>query len=262
MVRGVYSAASGMMAEQRRMDVVSNNLANVNTNGFKKDVAIFRAAPEERFHRVRDPQKLPWVHFTVNKNPYIGWSGSGVKPDEIFTTHQNGALKLTGNPLDLAVMGDAFFKVETPQGERYTRDGAFVLNEKSQISTVDGFLLMGENGPITIEGNSVMFAPNGEVLVDGEMVGKLNLVRFEKPSLELNKIGDNLFTTNPTGDAQEKKAESFRLMPGYLEGSNVNPVREMVDMITAMRAYETNQKMITSQDDTVGRAINTVGIVQ
>jgi len=259
MVRGIYTAASGMLAEQQRVDVVANNLANVNTNGYKKDVAVFRASPEERFHRLRDPKKLPWVHFMVDKRPYIGWSGSGVQPDEVYTNHEGGPLKQTYNPLDLAIVGEGFFALDSPQGTRYTRDGAFVLDNENRLSTVGGFLVMGEDGPITIKGRTVMFAPDGTALVDGEKVGKVKVVTFKEPSEEIKKIGDNLFAGNG-GD--EMPVENPKIMPGFLEGSNVNPVKEMVDMIRALRAYETNQRMITSQDGTVDKLINTVGTIK
>jgi flagellar basal-body rod protein FlgG len=262
MVRGIYTSASGMMAQQRTVDVVANNLANVNTNGFKKDVAIFRAAPEDRFFRLNDPLKLPWVNFIVDKRPYIGWSGSGVKPDEVFTKHAAGSLKQTMNPLDLAIVGEGFFKVETPQGVRYTRDGAFVIDNQDRIVTSTGFVVMGEDGqPITVKGKTVMFATDGAVLVDGKQAGKVQIVQFEEPFMDLKKVGDNLFAEYE-GGKPEIKAENPQVIAGYLEGSNVNPVQEMVDMITALRAYETSQRMITSQDGTVDRAINTVGIVK
>jgi flagellar basal-body rod protein FlgG len=262
MVRGIYASASGMIAQQRTVDVVANNLANVNTNGFKKDVAIFRAAPEERFHRLNDPLKLPWVNFIVDKRPYIGWSGSGVKPDEVFTKHQAGVLKQTMNPLDLAIVGEGFFKVETPQGIRYTRDGAFVIDNQDRLTTSTGFLVLGEDGqPITVKGNTVLFATDGTVLVDGKKAGKVQIVQFEEPFMDLKKIGDNLFAEHE-GGKPEIKVETPQVLAGYLESSNVNPVQEMVDMITALRAYETSQRMITSQDATVDRVINTVGIVK
>jgi flagellar basal-body rod protein FlgG len=250
-----------MIAQQRTVDVVANNLANVNTNGFKKDVAVFRAAPEERFYRLNDPLKLPWVNFIVDKRPYIGWSGSGVKPDEVFTQHTAGALKQTFNPLDLAITGEGFFKVESPQGTRYTRDGAFVINNQNQLATASGFVVLGEEGPITIKGNTVLFSTDGTVLVDGKKAGKLEIVKFAEPFMDLKKIGDNLFAEHE-GGKPEIKVEIPQVMAGFLEGSNVNPVKEMVDMITALRAYETSQRMVTSQDATVDRAINAVGVVK
>ena len=254
MVRGIYSAASGMLAEQRRVDVIANNLANVNTNGYKKDVAIFRASPEERFYRLRDPLRLPWVKFVVDPRPKIGWSGSGVKPDEVYTSYVAGPLKQTFNPLDLAIVGDGFFVVRTPQGIRYTRDGAFVLDGQNRLATVDGFLVLGEEGPIEIKGNKVRFAPDGTVLVDGREVARLKIVKFAEPSKDLKKIGDNLFAKNDGG--QEIKVKQIKIMPGYLEASNVNPVKEMVDMIASQRAYELNSKSIKTADEMLRIAAN------
>ena len=140
MIRGLYTGASGMIAESMRTDVTSNNLANANTAGFKKDVAVMKDFASMLITRINDGAEAP----------VIGSLGIGAGVDEVATMHSMGAVRTTGNDFDLALEGKGFFAVETPRGIRYTRNGTFVKNARNELVTQDGYRVLGENGPITI----------------------------------------------------------------------------------------------------------------
>lgn len=246
MIRGLYIAATGMLAEQTRADITANNLANLNTGGYKKDVAVFRSFPELLVQRINDPQD-------GGARPVLGSLSGGAVVDEVLTSFAPGVLKETGQPLDLALEGGNFFVLQTPAGLRYTRNGAFTLDGEGYIVNSDGYRLLGENGPIQVRGQKIEVNRDGTVVVDGQPVDRLLLVSFANPR-DLQKAGNNLFIgVNP------QPAVAGRVLQGYLEGSNVNAITEMIDMITIMRAYEANQRMIQAQDSILDKAVNQVG---
>lgn len=250
MIRGLYTAASGMIVEQQRQDVIANNVANVNTAGFKKDVATFKAFPEMLLNRLNDPEQPAPV---PDRRPVIGRVGTGALLDEVITQHGTGPLKQTGTPFDLALNGEGYFTIDTPQGERYTRNGSFSLNADNQLVTSEGYAVLGQNGPITIIGENVQVAEDGTVRVDNANVDTLRIVTFADKKA-LTKLGDSLFT-----GGQAQPVLRPMVIQGYQELSNVNPITEMVNMITAMRSYEANQKAIQTHDQLLDKAVNEVG---
>lgn len=256
MIRGLYTGASGMLAEMARTDVISNNMANVNTTGFKKDRAIFRAFPEMNIHRIHDPIPVG-IDRKMDPRPFIGTMGTGVMVEEINTDFSQGAINTTSNPLDVAIQGEGFFQVQTPEGIRYTRDGSFTLDSNLYMVTKDGHYVLGENGPLQLpEDGDIVISRQGQVFVNEQYVDRLNVVTFAETN-QLEKQGDNLYISNapaiPTQDVQ--------IIQGALEGANVNTVAEMVDLISAFRAYEANQKVIQTHDSTLDRVVNDVGRV-
>ncbi len=244
MIRGLYTAASGMMAEAERIDVTSNNLANANTAGFKKDVAVTKDFANILITRVNDGEEAP----------AIGRMGTGVVVDEVATTHTGGSIRTTGNSFDLAIEGRGFFAVQTPQGLRYTRNGTFAKNIRNQLVTSDGYQVLGENGPIAINGNKMSVDENGRVMVDDEVVGQLRMTEFADEK-QLSKVGSSLFAP-PQGEQGQQAAG--RVIQGALEMSNVNVVGEMVNLITNYRSYEINAKVVRSHDDLLGKAANDI----
>jgi len=258
MIRGLYTSASGMVVEQNRNDTIANNLANVNTAGYKKDIAAFRAFPEMLIQRLNDPEKIPGVNpagqpVMPNRNPVIGTLGTGAVVDEIFTSHAMGALKQTGANLDFALGSDGYFVVNTPQGERYTRNGSFKLDAAGYLVTSEGYQVMGQAGPIRIQGDKITVDEGGTVRIDGNEVDTLRVVDFADKRA-MTKVGDSLFSGNGAAAARQVK-----VLQGYQETSNVNPISEMVNMITVMRSYEANQKAVQSHDNLLGKAVNEVG---
>lgn len=258
MTRGLYIGASGMLAETQRQNIIANNLANVNTTGYKKDIPLSKEFPSMLTRRIREDRFHVTPTRIIEQRPVVGVLGLGVISDD--TAHDFSAsspLIETGNKFDLAIEGDGFFAIQTKFGVRYTRNGSLLLNDQRQLVTTDGNLVLGENGPIKITSNNVQFSENGDVFVDERLVDTLQIVDFSKP-YPLSKVGNNMFIPVDS-NAIPQPATSAKLKSGFLEGSNVNVVSEMVDMITALRAYEANQRVITAQNETIGRAINDVG---
>lgn len=245
MIRGLYSAASGMMAEAERTDVISNNLANANTPGFKKDIAVTKDFADILIQRVNDGADAP----------IIGSMGTGVMVDEVATSYTAGTVRNTGNDFDLAIEGRGFFTVETPQGVRYTRNGTFAKSTQGELVTSDGYRVVGENGPIIINGSKMSVSGDGRVLVDNLEVGKLRMRDFADEK-QLRKEGSSLVIA-PNDQQGQPVTGSVR--QGALEISNVNVIGEMVNLITNYRSYEINGKVVQSHDQLLGKAANDVG---
>ncbi len=163
MVRGLYTAASGMNVQQNRLDEIANNLANVDLNGYKKDTAIQKAFPEMLMRRMNDNGVYVFPFGSVDTMPIVGTVGTGVETNEVYTNFTQGALKQTENDFDIALEGDGFFTVQTPQGERLTRNGAFLLNSDGYLVTKSGDFVLGENGPIKLKKNNFTIDEDGNV---------------------------------------------------------------------------------------------------
>ncbi len=253
MVRGLYTAATGMNVQAKRLEIISNDLANTTTTGYKKDVAVVSSFQDVLMTRLNDTQNH------VPNNGSIGKMTYGAKIDEVYTDFTQGSVISTGEMVDVAIQGDGFFVVQTPNGEAYTRDGNFSINEYGDLVTKEGYAVMGLDGPITLgetflsSGGDVVINGQGEVTLDGQYVDALELVSFED-SRSLTKMDDNLYSSTAA-----KEAFQGTVRQGYLESANVNPVTAMVDMIAVSRAYETNQKMIQVQDSLLGKAVNELG---
>ncbi len=347
MNRGLYISATSLAANQKRLDVLSNNLANVNTTGFKKDVSLTETFPEKLLSKInsgkpevklRGENQIEYennggVHTASTTNGYfvvstpmgdsyvkdirfviddegylrtyykddngeyktdyenyitdgssnpiqgqdgnlegllqgmvyyppshvIGTMNAGVNFKKIVTDFTMGDMVETGGTFDLALNGSGFFKVVGDEDTYYTRDGSFVVNQDGVLTTLKGEVVQGTNGPITINGKDVSISTNGVVKVDGNIVGNLDIVDLENREF-LRKIGDNLYQM-----AEDVEPEQIpfngEVLQGYLEGSNVNAIREMVDMITLLREFEAGQKAIRVQDEMLEKSSNEIGRV-
>lgn len=254
MVRGLYTASNGMVAQQEKLDVISNNLANVNTTGFKKDGVIIESFDSVLTQKINDR--------STPMNQTIGKMTLGCRVSQVYTDNSQGGATMTDDPYNVAILGNGMFNIgiEDKDGNlqtRYSRDGSFTLSTDGTLMTKEGNYVLGQNDKIVIESgsNNIRISENGTIFDDDVEIDKLLLTDFENPE-SLRKIGDNLY--NQTKDT---KTNSFggKLMQGYLENSNVNTVSEMVDMINVMRSYEANQKVIQTQDETLKKAVNDVG---
>ncbi len=262
MIRGLYTSAWSMLANQKRMDVISNNLANAGTTAFKKDTVVLESFPELLAIRINDA--AGGIRLSNRVGPMVLSSDVG----EIFTYYTQGQMSQTGNIFDLALRDDraggvSFFTVGIPGdggqiNEYYTRDGSFTLNSEGQLVTKDGFPVLGENGPIVLEEGDFSVSSDGTVIQNGVEVDRLRIRTFYDTAV-IRKVGNNLALTE---GAEEGEDFSGTVMQGYLEQSNVNVVREMIDMITVARAYEANQKIVQAQDGTLEKAVNEVGAVR
>ena len=230
MDRGLYIAASGMLAEQVRQDQIANDLANASTAGYKAD-----RTTQQSFGSLLLTNSLT--------GGTIGSQTTAVQVTGTVTDFTPQPLKDTGEPLDFAVNGDGFFAVRTNQGTRYTRDGQFAANAQGQLTTATGNLVLGrDNQPVTVG-------------ADGKVdPRRLNVVLLNNP----RKTGDNLVTGTPGAVAGLTVGQ---VRSGALEGSGADPTQAMVDMIASMRTYEAGQKVIQTIDETLGKAASSVGTV-
>jgi len=223
--RGLYIAASGMMAEQVRQDQIANDLANSSTAGYKPDRATQRSFGDLLLHNSKNGQA-------------IGSLGMGVEIGQIVTDFTPGPLRETGEPLDMAVAGEGFFAVQTPQGLRFTRNGQFTASPQGTLVTSTGGQVMGRNG------GPVRVGADGKV--DPNDVGVFNVTNPRK-------VGDSLVAGGLAG------AATGTVKAGALEGSGADPARSMVDMIASFRAFEAGQKVIRTIDESLAKAANQVG---
>lgn len=189
----------------------------------------------------------------------IGNLSYGIRTQEINTNYEQGQVFGTGNDFDLAIEGKGFFSVETPQGERYTRSGEFTRDNEGYLVTKEGHKVLGENGPILLEGKDLTINEKGEVYAGGELQDKLKLVEFSDYTL-LRKEGNGLVKI-ADGITMEPETAEVNIRQGFLEGSNVNSVKEMVSMMTMLRSYEANQKLIKIHDELLGKAVSEIARV-
>jgi len=258
MMRSLYTASTGMYAQQLNIDTLSHNMANVNTIGFKKQRLEFQ---DLLYQTIRRPAA------DEDRNEPVGLLvGLGVRPAAINTIFNTGNLQATENPLDVAINGTAFFgvKVEGNDELLYSRDGAFKIDANGQLVTADGHLLEGA-GTFDEGAYDIKIASDGKISYmkpgqeNPEEAGQLKLFKFINPA-GLQKMGKNLYQATPnSGEAEEWQPDSdnsVSLEAGYLEMSNVQIVEEMVNLITAQRAYEINSKVIISSDEMLQTAAN------
>ena len=250
----IYMAATGALASEKRLQILANNLANVNTVGFKKDRGRFRAFDlSEALNNRTQP-----VNWNRSQAPAYWMQYSS------YTDFSSGEMKKTGNPFDLALTGRGFFCVQTPDGVRYTRRGDFTVDSDEVLVTQEGWPVLGQGGEIQIklakpseEKREFSVSEDGFVTVDGSQVDRIRLVDFTNSS-GLEKAGHGFYrAVNP--NALEDMDEDFRVSQGFLELSNVDVVRMMTEMIEVLRGYESYQKTMRSIDDMNAKLINDVG---
>jgi len=223
-----------LVGQLDKNNVIANNLANINTIGYKKDFVFFDALSEQVKNRNGENQSVDLTQ---------------------------GELKETSNPLDLALSGKGFFAVEREDETLYTRQGHFRLDNDGMLRTADGGLVLGENGPVVVIGKNIKpkditITRQGEIYADDAFIDRLQIVDFEDKN-QLQKIGQNFFRAMPQAEAQE--AEQVEVHQGFLEGSNVNPADEMIQLIEVQRQFESIQRMVRSLDDVFRSAANQVG---
>lgn len=264
-MKEIYVSMSGAVASEKYLAIVANNLANVNSVGFKKDTAVFEVRPPEvdfeAMVKSADPDlglPVPRQQVEGNRN-FVRVAGS-------YTDFSVGPLRATNGPLDVAIEEPeaagtaAFFAVETAEGTRYTRMGNFQRNSANELVTPSGFRVLGANGgPIRLGSMSVDISKTGAIASDGEDVGSFDVVVFDNPQF-LEKTGYGLFS-DPDGRAGGRaalEADGVSVRQGYLEMANVNVVEELVKMIEIQRMYTTFQKSLQTMDDASSKAIASV----
>jgi len=246
MLHGMIDAVKACLKEELRMDVISNNLANTSVSGFKRQRISF--------------QDLLDTQDNTPKSGSDQGRPAGGELVRMEIDHTQGDLRSTGNPLDLAIHGEGFFKIETPEGVRYTRKGNFTLDAQGVLVTQDGHMVLGQGGPIQVSGSQIEVNGTGAVIVDGEEAGALSLAAFEDPG-KLFPEGQAMFS-NPSGETEIEMPFGSRVDQGSLELANVQVAEEMVSMIHCMRAFESYQKVIRTLDEINQRAINEVSRIR
>jgi len=276
-VKGIYTAASGMRAQQWRLDSVANNLSNVNTDSYKREQSSFKANPEMLIRRTSDDGVYLHPFGSADRAPIIGKLGTGVELNELYVDFSQGAFKETENDYDLALEGKGFMVVSTPYGERFTRNGGFYRGKEGYLETKEGYPVLGQNGPVQVQANNFKVDKEGNIWINAlyaddpdTMVGRednewgevvlldtLRLVGFENERY-LKKQGSSLYRDNEfSGPPIELDMEDRpKVHQGFNEAANVDPVVEMVQMIEVNRSYEANQKVIQTHDSMLGVLIN------
>ena len=254
MLRGISTAAGGMLSQGISSDVLADNLANINTVGFKKTSMSF-----QDFSSVM-------VNATLaDKKTELGKYSLSVKPQDTRILFDQGTLAETGNPYHVALEGDGFFEVTMDNGKTaFTRDGRFQTNEAGYLVTLNGEKINTDQGFIQIPKNtsSVVISQTGDVKVKAigqnalQSLGKIKIVQFQNNNT-MTKLGQSLYDSN--GQEPARDIKNVQVIQGVLEQSNVNPVRELVDSMMGLRTYEMLQKTINMQNDTFGKAVNEVG---
>lgn len=357
MLNSMYIATTSMKLNQKTNDITSNNLANVNTNGFKKEMPIIESFPEVLLAKINDKPDMnqrPFtgvqvenpeedvyslrvnsgyfrvltpggkshnreIEFTIDDDGYlktffrdaegnvrvndenyligrnnqpirvagrdvniqangnivsngnvvgnlliftgpeiIGTTNAGAKLDKVITDFSDGNVVNTGNKLDFALEGPGFFKVQDGEGNVfYTRDGAFTINANGTLVTKTGMTVLGTNGAINLTGQNVNVDTDGSIFINGELQGQLDIVEIGNKE-DLRKIGNSLYRAVENGEIEEQPFTG-RVLNEHIESSNVDIIKEMVSMITGFRNYETNQKVINTQDELLGKVVNDLG---
>lgn len=257
MVRGLYTAWTGMANEQKRLDIISNNLANAATVGYKQDNVTTQSFDDVLTIKIKDASEL------YHERP-IGKMNLGVKLGEVYTNFGQGSLRETGNTFDIALEGKGFFQVAVADNNGneqffYTRDGSFTMTHEGNIVDMNGNRLIGEGGNISVpvDASDIVIDTDGSVYADGVLVDKILITDFEDYNY-LKKYGENMYSMVEGGAQIPAEASVHQ---GFTEQSNVNVVSEMVNMIAITRAYEANQKVIQTVDSTLDQAVNSVGKV-
>ena len=266
MVKGLYTAHTGMVNEMKRLDVLANNLANADTTGYKKEGTTSRTFADEMSFRLKDssnaymPKKLGGITY-------------GVHLGQVYTDYSTGSFKVTDNTTDFAIDGNGFFAIAftDKQGNtsvKYTRDGSFTVNTEGYLVTKDGDYVLNATGAMNGDpsrNNFIQVDPNatvtvnkmGYVIQNDQVVGTLGVVDVDNYDY-LEKYGENMYNLLDGGN---RIATDAKVEQGVLETSNVNVVNEMVNMITISRAYQAGQKVINTIDETLDKAVNQVGNV-
>jgi flagellar basal-body rod protein FlgG len=245
MLQGIYLASQSMSTLMDKQDLIANNLANINTTGYKESNLFAKTFQKA----LENDQRQPFVNQEIH-------------PDQVYTDYTEGAMRATGSSFDAMIKGSGFFTIMTPDGIRYSRNGNFSLDAEGYLVTNQGGKVMSTNGYIRIEKDknpTLVINERGEVTQDEQPLGQLRIADFQKP-YKMVRDGDSMFRPL-LPDNPEIPSAGCAIKQGYLEGSNVNIIRNMVQMIGAYRNFEADQRAMLAQDQTLDKAVNQVGRV-
>lgn len=248
MIRGLYTSTSGMLAIQTQSEVIADNSANISTPGYKGEQASMEAFSNVLLQRSAEGSGRS------AEQPLVGQMGMGVSVGSIFRNEAQGTIQSTERETDLALLSSGYFAVQTPEGTRYTRNGQFQLSSEGFLQTAEGYPVLGENGAIGPLTSGFAVGPDGAVTADGRVLDKLLVVDIPA---DAKREGSSLYST----DQPVNRNSDPEIRQGAIEGSNVDLTEQTVQMMSAMRAYEANQKVIQTLDKTLDKAVNEIGRV-
>lgn len=262
MIRGLYTSESGMIAEMHRMNVISNNLANVNSTGYKKDKVNLKAFPEMLLREISGSGLMQVKGKVYDKAPYLGKMGTGVEVYRTYTDFTQGSIKETHNRLDFCIDGKGFFVLKNSQDQSvsYTRSAEFTLDSQGYLVNSDGLKVQGSQGDIFLGDIDIIVSKQGNIenVHTNQLIDSFQLINFDNPEY-LIKSGSGLYQESEySGQANLLNGRHINVLQGFLETSNVNPIQELVQMIEVQRTYEANQKVISTHDQLLGKAVNDI----
>ncbi len=250
MLRSFYIAGTGMLTQRSKMDVIINNITNSDTNGYKKDQVISQSFQDMLLSRLDDPSIL-------SRTPYVGPQNTGIYVDELVTDFTQGPMEQTDQRTDIAISGDGFFSVQTPNGVRYTRSGDFQVDANGTLLTQEGYYVLGQNGGmINVGTGDFTVKSDGTIFVNNQQVNQLRIVQFADNGV-LRKQGSNLYYAYNA--EQPQVMANPTLAQGMLEGSNMEIGREMADMLMTNRVYDSNQRILKMVDESLSKTVNDIG---
>jgi flagellar basal-body rod protein FlgG len=248
MLAGLYASATGLRALELRQEITATNIANASTVGFRRQAPV-----QMGFYQLIGDQMHGGAYFTAQHGP-----GGGAVLQGSTTVPEMGNIYSTDDPFNLALVGPGFLVVDTPEGERYTRAGAFTIDVEGHLTTPEGYKLLSTGGDaIDVRGGQMVIDGEGRITVGGVAAGQLRLVEFEEPA-RLKAAGRNLLRAPEGEDLQTSPAVNTTAQQKYLENSNVNVPQEMIDLLLGLRAYEANHRALRASDETVSRLIDQV----
>lgn len=261
MLKNIYTPVSGALSQERVLEIISNNLANVNTVGFKGDQVAFELLEPEPDRNYKSP--IPPANYKVSMDqvmPFKGNEMAYVGIADVSRDRSQGPAISTRNSTDLMIEGEGLFQVSTTEGMRYTRAGNLNISPDGALVTTAGHPIMGEKGPIHVRSNQFDINANGEVYQDGQLLDRIQLFKPQQES-QLERVGSNYFINNGPEEAMERVGTP-RMTQGFLEGSNVNAIKSLTAMIVAHRSYEAYQKAISNYDHMMEKSSNVLGEVR
>lgn len=278
MFRGFYTVASGMVAQQRKTELLTNNMANANTPGFKADQSVVRSFPDMLLSRIGSTNIPVDRNLNIKTAKQVGAVNTGVYLQETIPLFVQGQIRETEMTTDLAlvdgampadpetgVAGAIFFRLENGEGqELYTRNGNLTLDAAGNLVNPQGLYVLSETGErIQLQNDNFSVTPDGRVMQDGTEVARIGISFAANPEM-LQKQDNGLFGTADNGvlpSAYDAEGVTFSMQQGFLEGSNVDPSKTMTELLTAYRAFEANQKILQAYDRSMEKAVNEVGRV-
>ncbi|HYX34073.1 MAG TPA: flagellar hook-basal body protein [Oligoflexus sp.] len=262
MLKNIYTPLAGALSQERALEMIANNLANVNTVGFKGDNVTFTLQKPEPYKNYPDP--LPPANFKQDMSEVFPLRGNEMSYVGVAAMHKDmaqGPAITTHNPYDLMLEGQGFLSAQTPDGLRYTRAGDLTVSQDGVLVTKQGDPVLGEKGLIYVRGTQFEVNNRGEIFQDGQLMDRLKIVNFNNASDSLERVGNNYYQY--AGRAEDiQPARSTTIRQGFLEGSNVNAIKNLTGMIVAHRSYEAYQKAVSNYDQMMEKSSNAIGDVR